>query len=60
MQAQNQGFPEDPRFLRRFAAELGARLRRYQDEGGLSLPGDFTRLLDEIDEAEAALDPHPT
>lgn len=60
MQAQNRQFPEDPRFVSRFTAELGARLRRYQDEGGLSLPNDFARLLDELDQAEARLDPHWT
>jgi hypothetical protein len=54
MQMQERPSMEDPRFIGRFAVEIGARLRRYQDEGGLSLPREFTRLLEEIDDAEAA------
>lgn len=58
-QAQERRFPDDPSFASSFVVELGARLRRYQDESGFSLPGslpgEFVRLLHEIDAAEAAL-----
>lgn len=39
-------------FVRQFANEVGARFRRYQDDGAAPLPAELNALLDQLERAE--------
>jgi hypothetical protein len=44
----------DPVYVRRFAAEIGARYRGFQDRNEISLPENFRMMLDQLEKAEEA------
>ena len=54
MMGSNTRQEPDPLFVRRIAAEIGARYRRYQDDPEGIPQGEFRAMLDELEQAERA------